>query len=157
MIRINIINSYISFDQVWTIIPQEIWSNHQQGKMVKIKNFDWERGISDFWPSKWSIGLKHDLKSSIASFYLMEWLKILLKINWIDSWFSVNWSKVNCTLKSQTLTFWSKASVKDHNSSKHVKIWNLFIKNQKVKISFWKVKISKLRNFSKCLKLHVFS
>ena len=31
-------------------------------------------------------------------------------------------SKVNCTLKSQTLTFWSKSSVKDHNSSKHVKI-----------------------------------
>ena len=31
----------------------------------------------------------------------------------IDSWFSVNWSKVNYTLKSQTLTFWSKSSVKD--------------------------------------------
>ena len=61
----------------------------------------------------------------------MGWLKKFLKINWIDSWFSINWSKVNCTLKSQTLTFWQKSSVKDHNLSKNVKIWNLFIKKSK--------------------------
>ena len=30
-------NSYISFDQFWTTIPQEIWSDHQKGKMVKIR------------------------------------------------------------------------------------------------------------------------
>ena len=39
--------------------------------------------------------------------------------------------KSNFTLKSQTLTFLSKSSVKDHNSSKHVKIWNLFIKKSR--------------------------
>ena len=65
--------------------------------------------------------------------------------------FAINWSKVNCILKRQTLTFWSTSSTKDQNSSKHIKIGNLFIKksrNQEIKISFWKVKISKLRNFS---------
>ena len=34
----------------------------------------------------------------------------------------VNWSKINCTLKSQTLTFWSKSSAKGHFSSRWVKI-----------------------------------
>ena len=32
--HINIMNSYEPFDQVWIIIPQEIWSDHQKGKMV---------------------------------------------------------------------------------------------------------------------------
>ena len=36
-IHVNILNPYVSFDQVWTIIPQEIWSNLQKGKMVKIR------------------------------------------------------------------------------------------------------------------------
>ena len=29
--------SYMSIDQVWITIPQEIWSDHQKGKMVKIR------------------------------------------------------------------------------------------------------------------------
>ena len=37
MVHINNMNSHMSFDQVWIIIPQEIWSNHQKGKMVKIR------------------------------------------------------------------------------------------------------------------------
>ena len=34
MTHINIIDSYEPFDQVWTTTPQEIWSDHQKGKMV---------------------------------------------------------------------------------------------------------------------------
>ena len=37
MIHNNILGSYVPFDQVWTTTPQEIWSNHQKGKMVKIR------------------------------------------------------------------------------------------------------------------------
>ena len=37
MIHINILDSYLPFDQVLIITPQEIWSNHQKGKMVKIR------------------------------------------------------------------------------------------------------------------------
>ena len=90
------------------------------------------KGNSDFWPSKWSIGLKHDFKSSIASFLPNNMIQnITNPLDWHMN-FAVNWSKVNCILKSQTLTFWSKSSAKDHNSSKHVKMWNLFIKKSKI-------------------------
>ena len=74
----------------------------------------------------------------------MAWLKTLLKINWIDSWLSVNWSKVNCILKSQTLTFWSKSSVKDYNLSKHVKMWNFV--HQEIKKSRFHFEKSKFLN-----------
>ena len=37
MIHINILNLYLSFGQVWTTTPQEIWSDHQKGKMVKLR------------------------------------------------------------------------------------------------------------------------
>ena len=81
-----------------------------------------------FWPRKWSIGLWHDLKSPIASFWSNGMAQnIASPMDW-QMKFSVNWSKVNCVLKSQTLTFWSKSNAKDHNSSKHVKLWNFFIK-----------------------------
>ena len=70
--------------------------------------------------------------------------------------FAVNWSKVNCILKSQTLTFWSNSSAKNHNSSNMSKYETYSSINQKVKISFGKVKISKLRNFSKCWKSMFF-
>ena len=132
MTHINILYSYVSFDQVCTIIPQEIWSNHQKGKMVKIRVFDWERAISDFWPSKWPIGLKHYFKGSIASSWPNDMVQnIAISLDWQKK-FAVNWSKVNCILKSQTLTFWSKSSSKDQNSSKHVKMWNLFVKESNI-------------------------
>ena len=89
-------------------------------------------------------------------FYQMIWLKTLLKSNGLTDEFLVNWSKVNYILKSQTLTFWSNSNAKDHNSSKHVKIWNLFIKKSKSQDFILKSQ-SFLRKFSKCLKLHVFS
>ena len=44
----------------------------------------------------------------------------------IDKWNSVNWYT-----ESQTLTFWSKSSIKNHNLSRHVKMWNFFIKKSK--------------------------
>ena len=33
----NILDSYVPFDPVWITTLQEIWSNHQKGKMVKIR------------------------------------------------------------------------------------------------------------------------
>ena len=150
-------NSYMSFNQVWITIPQEIWSDHQKGKMVKIRVLTKKVQFLIF-------DLTNDLlvwdmisRIKMIHFYLMTWLKTLLKINWLADEFSVNWSKVNCTLKSQILTFWSKSSVQDHNSSKYVKIWNLFIKkSKKSRLHFEKSKFLKLRNFSKCGEFHIF-
>ena len=118
MIHINIINSYLSFDQVWITIPQEIWPDHQKGKMVKIRVLTNKRQFLIFDLEKCLIGLRHDLKVSNASFWPNGMSQNFPQDQLIDSWFSVNWSKVKCTLKSQTLTFWSKSSVKDHNSSR---------------------------------------
>ena len=39
-----------------------------KGQNGQNKGFDWEREIYDFWPRKWSIGLRNDLKSPISSF-----------------------------------------------------------------------------------------
>ena len=108
------------------------------------------RSISDFWPRKWPIGLNHDSNGSIASSWPNNMVqKITSSLDWQMN-FSVNWLKVNCTLKSQTLTFWSKSSAKGHNSSKHIKIWNLFINKSRIQDFILKRWICKLRNFSKC-------
>ena len=43
----NTLDSYVSFDQVWIIIPQEIWSNLQKGKMVKIMQLgSWDHALN---------------------------------------------------------------------------------------------------------------
>ena len=82
-IQINILNSYVSFDQVWTIILQEIWSNLQKGKIVKIRVLT-EKGqflLFDLANDQfvWSI-------ISRVKFYhldLMTWFKTL-QSHWID-------------------------------------------------------------------------
>ena len=157
MIHINILNSYVSFYQVWTIIPQEIWSNHQKGKMVKIRVltekgqfmiFDLENGYL-VWDMISRVQLHH--------FDLMAWLKTLLKVIWLivdfqstDQKSTVHW-KVKLWLFGQNQV--SKITI--HQSMS--KYETCSSRNQKFKISFWKVKVSKLRNFSKCWKLHIFS
>ena len=71
--------------------------------------------------------------------------------------FAVNWSKVNCILKSRSLTFCEIQVPKIIIHQNMSKYETYSSRNQKVKISFWKVKISKLRNFSKCWKFLIFS
>ena len=45
--HINIMNSCGPFDQVWFTILQEIWSDHQKGKMVIFMVFDCTKAIFD--------------------------------------------------------------------------------------------------------------
>ena len=126
--HINIMNSYEPFDQVWTTIPQEIWSDHQKGKMVIFRVLTIQRQFLTVWPRQWQIKLNHGLNNSMtSSWHIHKVQKIPIALDWQMN-FSDNWSKFDCTLKSQTLTFWSKSSAKGHFSSRCVKTWNLFIK-----------------------------
>ena len=157
LIHINIINSYVSFYQVWTIIPQEIWPDHQKGKMVKIRVLT---GYGQFLifdlandQLVWSIISRVQLHH----FDIKARLKTLLKINWLivdfqltDQKSIVHW-KVKLWLFGQNQV----SNIIIHQNMSKYETYSS--RNQKVKISFWKVKISKLRKFSKCWKFHVFS
>ena len=126
--HINIMNSYEPFDQVWITIPQEIWSDHQKGKMVIFRVLTAQRQFLTVWPSQWQTKLTYGLKDPMElSWHTQQVQKIPNAQDWQMN-FPVNWSKFDCILKSQTLTFWSKSSVKIHFSSKHAKSWNLFTK-----------------------------
>ena len=147
MIHINILDLYVPFDQVLITTPQEIWSNHQKGKMVKIRVLTEKRQFLIF-------DLTHDLMfwgmiSRIKAHYfnLISWLKSFLKIKQliVEIWSTDD--KVKCYTKSQTLTFWSKLSFKDQDSSRHSKIWSLIIKNQESQKSTKKSNFSILRKF----------
>ena len=88
--------------------------------------------------------------------YLMTWFKTL-QIHWIDRWIfqstdqksTVHW-KVKLWLFGQNQV---PKIIIHQNMSKYETCSS---RNQKFMISFWKVKFSKLRNFSKCWKFHVF-
>ena len=62
LIHINIMNSYEPFDQVWITIPQEIWSDHQKGKMVIFRVLTAQRQFLTVWPSQWQTKLTYGLK-----------------------------------------------------------------------------------------------
>ena len=140
----------MSFDQVWTTIPQEIWSDHQKGKMVKIRVLTEKVQFLSF-------DLTHDLlvwdmisRIQMHNLDLMEWLKTFPKDQLIDSWTSVNWWKVNRHTKSQTLTFWSTLNFKNQESSRYSKLSSLIIKNQQSQQKAKIENIPTLIKFSKC-------
>ena len=91
------------------------------------------------------------------NFDLMAWLKKFLKISWLIVEFQSTDAKSIVHWKSQTLTFWSKSSFKDYNSSRHVKMWNLFIKKlKKFKFHFEKSKFLNLEFFLSVGNSHFF-
>ena len=103
--NINILKSYASIDQVWIIIPQENCSNHQNGKMVKIRVltvFDWSKV---FLPNTWSNGMKHNLKDSNTTCWPNFMAQNISQEQLIDSWNSVNWWKVNRYTKKSNFDF----------------------------------------------------
>ena len=130
--HINIMNSYGPFYQVWITIPQEILSDHRKGKMVIFRVLTAQRKFLTVWPNQWQFKLTYGLKDPMAlSWHVQQVQKILIAQDW-QMIFPVNWSIFDCILKSQTLTFWSKSNAKIHFSSRHVKLWNLFIKKSKI-------------------------
>ena len=110
---------------------QESHSSYQKGKMDKIRVLtgnDWTL-IVDLIPDL-SVG---SMISSIRAYHfdLITYFNSSPEISrLIDEIWSIV-KKVNYTLKSQTLTFWSNFSFKDHISSIHSKIWNLIIKKSR--------------------------
>ena len=135
LIHINIMNSYGPFDQVWITIPQEIWSDHQKGKMVIFRVLTAQRQFLTVWPSQWQTKITYGLKDSMTwSWHIQQVQKIPNAQDWQMN-FPINWSIFDCILKSQTLTFWSKSSVKIHFSLKTCQIMKLVhqeIKNCKL-------------------------
>ena len=120
--NINILKSYSSIYQAWITIPHEKCSNHQRGKMVKIRVLIENDWFLTFY-------LIHDLltwgiilRIQRQHLDLIPWLNSFLKIKQliVEIW-STN-EKVNWYTKSQTLTFWSTLSFKDQDSSRHSKI-----------------------------------
>ena len=90
-------------------------------------------------------------------FDIMAWPKTLLKINWMDSKFSINWSKSQLYTEKSNFDFLVKIQCQRSQFIKTCQKYETYSsRNQKFKISFWNVKVLELRNFSKCLKLHVF-
>ena len=75
----------------------------------------------------------------IHHFDLMAWFKTFLRINWliIENWSTIE--KVNCTLKSQTLTFWSKSNLKKSYFIKTCE--NIQVVHQEIKKSKLSLKI----------------
>ena len=92
MIHINILDSYVSFHQVWIKIPQEIWSDHQKGKMVIFRVLTAQRQFLTIWPSQWQIKLTYRLKDSMKwSWHTHQAQKIPSTQGWQLN-FPVNWS-----------------------------------------------------------------
>ena len=103
----------------------------KRAKWSKLGFLTGERKFLIFLPSQWKIGFKHSFKDSMEpSWPNHKVQKISNVLDWQMN-FPVNWSNINCTLKSQTLTFWSKSSAKGHFSSRCFKTWNLFTKKLK--------------------------
>ena len=109
--------------------------------MVEIRVFDWERAISDFWPSKWPIGLKHDSNISIASSLPNDMVQNIA--------ISLDWQMKFVATDQKSTVYWKvKLWPVGQNSMSKITIHQKMSKyetyssrNQKVKISFWKVKV----------------
>ena len=134
MIHNNILNSHVSFGQVWITIPQEIWSNHKKGKMVKIRVLTEEGQFLIF-------NLANDqLSSNMISRFQWHHLDLITclktsQLDWIDRWILQSTDQKSIVYwKVKLWLFWSKSSVKDHNSSKHVKYETCSSRNQGLKI-----------------------
>ena len=85
MIHINIIDSYEPFDQVWTTTPQEIWSDHQKGKMVIFRVLTVEGQFLIFNLANGKFG------SSMVSRTQWNHLDLITRfkrsqMHWIDRW-----------------------------------------------------------------------
>ena len=92
LIHINIMNSYEPFDQVWITIPQEIWSDHQKGKMVIFRVLTTQRQFLTVWPNQWQTKLTYGLKDPMElSWHAQQTQKIPSTQDWQLN-FPVNWS-----------------------------------------------------------------
>ena len=85
MIHNNIIGSYVPFDQFWITTPQEIWSDHQKGKMVIFRVLTVEGKFLIFHLANGKFG------SSMASRTKWHHLDLITRfkrsqMHWIDRW-----------------------------------------------------------------------
>ena len=82
----------------WTLTMHNFHILHH--KIITQSSFRWKFNSLQLCVSK--------LKPENASFLPSDMAQKISQNQLIDSWISVNWWKVNCTLKSQTLTFFIK-------------------------------------------------
>ena len=85
MIHNNILDSYVPFDQVWITTPQEIWSNHQKGKMVKIRVLTEKGQFLIFNLANDQLGSNMISRVQWHHLDLITWFK-RSQVHWIDRW-----------------------------------------------------------------------
>ena len=83
--HINIMNSYEPFDQVWTTTPQEIWSDHQKGKMVIFRVLTAEGKFLTFNLANGKLGSIMDSRTQWNHLDLFTRFK-RSQLQWIDRW-----------------------------------------------------------------------
>ena len=89
-------------------------------------------------------------------FNLMKWFKTL-QIHWNDKWILQSTGQKSIVYWKVKLWLFGQIQVPKIIIHQNMSKYETYsTRNQNVKISFWKVKISKLRNFSKCWKFLIF-
>ena len=112
------------------------------GKKSTVVNL--ERANSDFWPSKWLIGLRHDLKSSIASFWPNGVTQNIPQCHLIDSWFFSQ--LIKSQLYTKKLNFDFLVKIKCQRSQFIKTCQNMKLIHQEIKKSRFHFEKSKFLN-----------
>ena len=157
LFHINILNSYEPFSQVWITTSQEIWSDHQKGKMVKIRVLTEKAWFWTFNPNTWLDGLRHDIKNPIASFwpnYMVQ--NIARSIGLTDEFFS---QLIKNQLYTEKSNFDFLVKIKCKRSQVIKTCQNMKLIHQKIKKSRFHFEKSKFLNLEifLCWKFHIFS
>ena len=83
--HINIMNSYEPSDQIWTTTPQEIWSDHQKGKMVIFRVLTIEGQFLIFHLANGKLGSSMDSRTKCHHLDIITRFK-RSQMHWIDIW-----------------------------------------------------------------------
>ena len=96
------------------------------------------------------------LRVQFPYFDLMTWFKTL-QVHWIENWIFMSTDQTSNLSWKVTLWIFGKLHMQKITIHQNMSKYETYsTRNQKVKISFWKVKNSKLRIFSKCWKFMFF-
>ena len=131
-------NSYEPMDQVWTTTPQEIWSDHQKGKMVIFRVFTVQRQFLIFDLANGKLGSTMDSRTQWHHLDLFNKFKIS-QLHWIDRWIfqltnqnlTIHW-KVKFWLfgQNQVSRFIFHQNMPNHetcssrNQEMQIRVWN---------------------------------
>ena len=142
MIHINILDSYVSFDQVWTLIPQEILSNHQKGKMVKIRVLTKKGQFIIFDLTNDHLVWSMISRVHLCHLDLMTWSKTF-HFYWIGKWNLQSTDQKSTVYWKVKLWPFGQYQMPRFTIHKNMsKCETCSSRNQRLKIWFWNLKFS---------------